>query len=85
MMKYTPTGRAGDIAKCVNGHHLYRLLSDVQPQTVIQSSTFGPIENAPRPLPGQPIQPCHICGLPWIVINPEGGTGFVFANLEQKF
>ena len=91
-MKYVSTGRAGDIAKCVNGHQLYRLLADVVSGTAIQSSMFEPIGDAPKPAPGQQIKPCHICGMPWIVANPGGGgigyiggSGYAFADLQRKF
>jgi hypothetical protein len=85
-VKYVTTGRAGDIARCVNGHELYRLLSDVTCGTAIQSGQFEPIGDAPKPVPSGKIQPCHICGLPWIVVaNPGALGGYAFADLKRKF
>jgi hypothetical protein len=82
-MRYVSSGRAGDIAKCVNGHELYRLVHDVVAQAVVYPPSFDPIGDAPKPVPREKIGPCHICGMPWLVPNPSGG--YAFCNLGRKF
>ena len=82
-MKYANLAKANDIARCVNGHDLYRITSAIVPQSVMQASMFEPIGEAPKPIYGKLIEPCHICGLPWITAGPGGGS--VFCNLKRKF
>jgi hypothetical protein len=82
-MKYVSAARSGDIVKCVNGHPMYRLTGDVVPGTVMASSMFEIIDEAPKPESGKMIEPCHICGLPWTVKRPNGG--WVLCNVEKKF
>ena len=83
MNKYVSTGRAGDIARCVNGHDMYRLLADVTPGSVMDSSMFEPVGDAPKPEYGNPVARCHICGVPWVAPGPGGG--WVFCNLRTRF
>ena len=82
-MKYVSSGRAGDIAKCVNGHELYRLAHDIVLESVVPQNSFDPIGDTPQPVPGETIQKCHVCGMPWLVTNPFGG--YAFCNLGRKF
>jgi len=82
MVKYASSARAGDIARCINGHDLYRLLADVVPGSVMQSSMFEPIGDTPKPQYGQQIERCHICGTPWVTSGPGGG--WVFCNLRRQ-
>jgi hypothetical protein len=83
MPKYVSTGRAGDIVKCVNNHGLYTLLGDVVPSSVIDLSLFEVIGDAPEPRYGKSIEPCHVCGLPWVVKGPDGG--WALCNVQRKF
>jgi hypothetical protein len=82
MTKYVPNGRAGDIVGCLNGHDMYRLLADVTPGAVIESSIFEPIGDAPKPECYKPIAPCHVCGMPWVAKGPAGG--WVLCNVRTK-
>ncbi len=82
-MKYVSDGRSGDTARCLNGHGLYRLCASVTAGSIIQTSDVQPLGDAPKPVDGQPIKPCHICGLPWIIVNPDGG--YVFCDMQRKF
>ena len=82
-VKYVTNGRIGDIVKCVNHHGLYKLLGDVVPDSVIDSSLFEVIGDAPVPEYGGKIAPCHVCGMPWIIKGPGGG--WVLCNVQKKF
>ena len=82
MSKYAPFARAGDIVKCLNGHNLYRLLSNITPGTIIESNVFEPIGDAPKPQMGKTIERCHICDMPWITKGISGG--FVFCNVQKR-
>ncbi len=82
MMKYVTMAKVGDIAQCVNGHDLYRILTEITPGSAIQSDGFEPIDDAPIPQEGKPIEPCK-CGMPWITIGPNGGH--VLCSVKRKF
>jgi len=83
MTKYVSSGQTGDIARCVNGHDLYRLLADVMPASVMESDKFETIGEAPKPEYGKPVARCHVCGTPWITKGPGGG--WVFCNIQRRF
>jgi hypothetical protein len=80
--KYVPDARAGDIIRCVNGHELYRLLADIVPGSKIESSNFDPIGDTSKPEYRKTIEPCHICGMPWITTGVGGG--YVLCNVKKK-
>lgn len=82
-MKYVNLAKPGDIACCVNGHELYRVLETIVPQSIMQSAIFEPIGEAPKPVYGKTIEPCNVCRMPWVAIKPTGG--YVFCNLKRKF
>lgn len=81
-MKNTPRAKAGDIAKCARGHHLYRVLTDIMPGTTIASRIFEPIAGAPKPEYGKPLQRCHICDAPWVTKGLNGG--WVMCDVEEE-
>jgi len=62
---------------------MYRLLSDVAPGAVMESSMFEPVDDAPKPEYGKPVARCHVCDTPWITMGPGGG--WVFCNLKPRF
>jgi hypothetical protein len=74
-------GRTGDIAKCEDGHPLYKLLSDVVSGQVMKSAAFEPIGDASKPQYAKQVENCHICGKPWIKQAPNG---WLLCNLERK-
>jgi hypothetical protein len=82
MNKYVSVAKAGDIIRCINGHDLFRVLVDIIPGAVIESKNFSPIGDTPAPQAGKPIEPCHICGTPWITKGI--GNGYVFCNVRTK-
>jgi len=60
---------AGSIVTCVRGHPLYRIVSDVTPDTIFDSTQFERIEpGMPVPKNGElVVKTCSICGEFWIL------------------
>jgi hypothetical protein len=82
-MRNTTQANPGDIVRCINGHELYRLRGTVGPGRVMDSNLFEPIADAPKPVGGKMVEPCHICSMPWVAQGPGGG--WVLCNTKVPF
>ena len=81
-MSNVATAHVGDIAQCSNGHDLYLIKNDIFPGSHIHSLDFEPIGDAAKPGNMKPIEPCHLCGAPWITMAPR--YGYVMCSIKRK-